>query len=72
MTYVVIETTSTGLTWTLYLLATNPEIEEKVYQEIISNLDVDEEITMEKINKMELLWNCIQEVNFLIKFPRIF
>lgn len=51
----------------LYCLATNPEIQEKAYQEINSNTKREENITIDIINKMNYLKAVISE-SFRYKF----
>lgn len=49
------------VSWTLYLLSLYPEIQEKVQKEIDQILSPEIEITFEEINKLEFLFQCIQE-----------
>jgi len=68
------ETTASSMTWTLYLLALYPEIQEKAYQEVIDVCGNDE-FTAENTKKLHLVTNIFKEslrlyppVSF---FPRI-
>ncbi|MEP1442954.1 MAG: cytochrome P450 [Hyphomicrobiales bacterium] len=47
------ETTSVGLSWALYLLAEQPELQEKIAAEV-SSVVSDEPLTMEAIEKLDL------------------
>ncbi|XP_020907526.1 taurochenodeoxycholic 6 alpha-hydroxylase isoform X1 [Exaiptasia diaphana] len=55
------ETTSTSLSWTLYELAKNPEIQDKIRQEIKGVLKEGEELTWTKLDQLEYLGCMIKE-----------
>ncbi|KAL0270237.1 UNVERIFIED_CONTAM: hypothetical protein PYX00_007710 [Menopon gallinae] len=56
------DTTSTGLTFCLYELARNPDIQRRLQDEIDSALfDCDNDITYEKLHEMEYLDMVVQE-----------
>ncbi len=54
------ETTANALSFTLFLLATHPEIQEKVYEEIKEHVRPDMDI-MDWITKVPLTQQCIEE-----------
>ncbi|XP_070561094.1 probable cytochrome P450 CYP44 [Ptychodera flava] len=56
-----IDTTSNSLVFNLYNLATNPDKQEKLYEEIMSVVPSSGEITAEALNKMTFLKGCIKE-----------
>ena len=47
--------------WTLYFLARNPEVQEKLRSEVQSVVGTEEVVTPIHINKMPYLRNCIKE-----------
>ena len=55
------ETTSVALAWTLYELAKNPHIQERMRTEVESSSPGDEELTWEKLEKMRYMENVIKE-----------
>ena len=55
------ETTSVGLTWTLYLLATHPEHQEKARAEVRNLLGDSDRITSEVVDKLEYVTAVIKE-----------
>ncbi|KAJ9594070.1 hypothetical protein L9F63_014503, partial [Diploptera punctata] len=57
-----VETTSFATAITLYLLALNPEKQEKLYEELLHHVpDQNTELTIEKLNEMKYLKSCIKE-----------
>ncbi|GMT21508.1 hypothetical protein PFISCL1PPCAC_12805, partial [Pristionchus fissidentatus] len=57
------DTTSSGLGWTVWCLACNPEIQERAYREVVDVLgdDQDRDLTREDMGKLEYLDRCIKE-----------
>ncbi|XP_068711405.1 cytochrome P450 4c21-like [Montipora foliosa] len=55
------ETTSVAMAWTLYELAKNPQIQEKLRKEIEAAFPDDEELTWEKLEKLQYLENVVKE-----------
>ena len=53
--------TSITLGWTLYLLANNPEVQEKLRREVQSVVGSEEIVTTSHISNMPYLRNCIKE-----------
>ena len=47
--------------WTLYFLARNPEVQEKLRSEVQSVVGTEEVVTPIHINKMPYLRNCFKE-----------
>ncbi|WP_456868218.1 cytochrome P450 [Galbibacter sp. BG1] len=54
------ETTANALSFTLFLLAKNPEIQEKLYQEV-KNINIDEGNLVEVFGKLPYAKACIEE-----------
>lgn len=54
------ETTANALGFTLHLLATHPEVQEKAYQEI-SKIDWEEDFQMEDLRKLSYVKQCVEE-----------
>lgn len=54
------ETTASSLTWTIYLLALYPEIQEKAYQSVVDTLEGDN-FDVQKIKKMNYISNIFKE-----------
>ena len=55
------ETTSVAMAWTLYELAKNPQIQEKLRKEIEAAFPDEEELTWEKLEKLQYLENVVKE-----------
>ena len=55
------DTTSTGMTFTLLLLAHNPEVQEKLFQEIQEVTGGENELTMDNLNKMNYMERVLKE-----------
>ena len=55
------ETSSVSLAWTLYELAKNPHIQDKLRREVKEALSDEEELTWEKLEKLQFLENVIKE-----------
>ncbi|EDV27166.1 uncharacterized protein TRIADDRAFT_7968, partial [Trichoplax adhaerens] len=55
------ETTSVSMTWTLYALASNPDVQEKVRREIRMVLEEHHLITLDVLEKLPYLENAIKE-----------
>uniref|UniRef100_A0A1I7UBT5 Cytochrome P450 n=1 Tax=Caenorhabditis tropicalis TaxID=1561998 RepID=A0A1I7UBT5_9PELO len=49
------DTTTTSASWTVWCLAHNPEIQQKVYEEIMEICGEDMDVTYEQMNKMNYL-----------------
>ncbi|XP_070575854.1 probable cytochrome P450 49a1 isoform X2 [Ptychodera flava] len=58
-----IDTTSHTIVFNLYLLATNPEVQEKVYQEVSRTLTDGEPITVQTLQRLPYLKACIKETH---------
>jgi cytochrome P450 family 4 len=63
------DTTTSGITFILYSLAKHPEIQEKVYEEIVEVLGGDDDLTAKKLNKLHYLELVIKET--LRLFPPV-
>ena len=50
-----------ALAWLLYELAKNPHIQERMRAEVQSSFSDDEELTSEKLEKMQYMENVIKE-----------
>ncbi|KAE9551485.1 hypothetical protein FO519_005305 [Halicephalobus sp. NKZ332] len=62
------DTVSSSMGYTIYMVAHDPEIQEKVHEEVKGILDSsDQEITLEDLNRMRYLEQCIREA--LRMFP---
>ncbi|XP_068743943.1 cytochrome P450 3A12-like isoform X2 [Montipora capricornis] len=55
------ETTSVSMAWTLYELAKNPQIQETLRMEIEAAFPDEEELTWEKLDKLQYLENVVKE-----------
>ena len=53
--------TSNTLSWTLYCLATNPVVQEKLRSEVEGVVRKDELVTPQHIARMPYLHDCIRE-----------
>ncbi|XP_072024768.1 25-hydroxyvitamin D-1 alpha hydroxylase, mitochondrial-like [Amphiura filiformis] len=56
-----VDTTSSSMTWCMYLLAQHPEIQERLHQEITAKYPVDRTISREDIDSMPYLKAVIKE-----------
>ena len=56
-----ISQTSNTLSWALYCLATNPEVQEKLRSIVREVVESDELITPEHIARMPYLHDCVRE-----------
>ena len=57
------ETTSTWCTWAMYALAKFPDVQEKVYQDVMQHVpDKTEKLSLDKVEHMEYLAAFLQEV----------
>jgi cytochrome P450 len=65
------ETTAAVLTWTIYLLATHPEIQEKVYTTELKQFASSDPITLADIGKVPYLRNIVAESLRLYPQPPI-
>ena len=63
------ETTATTLGYMSYILATNPECQQKLFNEVISAMDSDNEISYEKLHALPYLDACLSET--LRLFPPV-
>lgn len=54
------ETTANALGFTLHLLATHPEVQEKAYLEV-SKIDWDKDFEMENLKKLSYVKQCVEE-----------
>ena len=62
------DTVSSSMGYTVYMVAHNPDVQEKVYEEVKGILDSsDQEISLEDLNRMKYLEQCIKEA--LRMFP---
>lgn len=55
------EASSTAIAFALYELASNPEYEERLYNEIKGIVDENGELTMDSINEMTFLDDVLEE-----------
>ena len=55
------ETSSVSLAWTLYELAKNPHIQDKLRGEVEKAFSDEEELTWEKLEKLQFLKNVVKE-----------
>ena len=55
------ETSSVSLAWTLYELAKNPHIQDKLRREVEKAFSDEGELTWEKLEKLQFLENVIKE-----------
>uniref|UniRef100_A0A914CI65 Cytochrome P450 n=1 Tax=Acrobeloides nanus TaxID=290746 RepID=A0A914CI65_9BILA len=64
------DTTSSGISWTCWCMATHPEIQELVYKEIYDRFgDSDREVTLEDLKELKYLERCLKEAMRL--FPPV-
>lgn len=56
-----VETTSNTIQWTLYSLAKNPDVQERLHEEVTSVLKPGERATASTLQKMHFLRGCIKE-----------
>ena len=61
MLFAAVDTTSNTSQWLLYCLATNPEVQELLYQEITKQVLPGHVPTADDINKMSYLKSCLKE-----------
>lgn len=56
------DTTSHAIAWTTWCLATNPAVQEKLYEELNAHFgDYDRDITVQDLKELKYLDNCIKE-----------
>ncbi|KAF1748725.1 hypothetical protein GCK72_025192 [Caenorhabditis remanei] len=57
------DTTTTSLSWACWNLAHNPDVQEKVYEELVNIFgeDPNEDVTSEKLNKLEYTERVLKE-----------
>ncbi|XP_068206549.1 cytochrome P450 3A29-like [Palaemon carinicauda] len=55
------ETTSTMLSYTTYLLAKHPDVQQRLYEEIVQHLNEKEEVTYDMISELEYLDMVVNE-----------
>ena len=53
--------TSNTIQWTLYSLARNPDVQERLHEEVTSLLKPGERATASTLQKMHFLRGCIKE-----------
>uniref|UniRef100_H3B3V3 Cytochrome P450 family 27 subfamily C member 1 n=1 Tax=Latimeria chalumnae TaxID=7897 RepID=H3B3V3_LATCH len=56
-----VDTTSFTLSWTTYLLAKHPEVQQAVYEEIVNNLGTQQLPTAEDVSKLPLIRGVLKE-----------
>ena len=55
------QTTSSALAYTTHLFSVYPDIQEKVYQEVMDNIGMDEDITYDNVNSLTYMELVINE-----------
>lgn len=56
------DTTSHAIAWSTWCLATNPAVQEKLYEELNAHFgDSDRDITVQDLKELRYLNNCINE-----------
>jgi cytochrome P450 len=57
------DTTSTGITWALHMLGNHPQVQQKVYEEILTvcGSNADEEISLDQLARLRYTECCIKE-----------
>ncbi|KAL7031167.1 hypothetical protein ACKWTF_006920 [Chironomus riparius] len=55
------DTTSSGISFTLYNIAKYPDVQQKVYDEVLEIIGDDEELTVQKLNNLQYLDLVIKE-----------
>ncbi|CAG9797065.1 unnamed protein product [Chironomus riparius] len=55
------DTTSVGMTFVLFLLSHHPEVQEKIFQEIKDITDGRDELSLDDLNKMNLMERVLKE-----------
>ncbi|XP_014789356.1 cytochrome P450 4C1, partial [Octopus bimaculoides] len=59
------DTTAAGITWTLYFIAANPDVQKKLQKEVDDFYDENEEPTLTNLKKLVYLECVIKEVQRL-------
>lgn len=55
------QTTSSALAYTTHLFSIHPDIQEKVYQEVMDNIGMEDDITYENVNSLTYMELVINE-----------
>ncbi|PIC30020.1 hypothetical protein B9Z55_021404 [Caenorhabditis nigoni] len=60
------DTTTSSVSWACWNLAENPEVQEKVYKELVEVFGEDEDVTYEKMSKLEYTERVLKESKRLV------